>query len=54
MNKDEDTAIDVIKEFLKANGLNSTLECLDKEWKLLEVKGKNTQKGNDNPKVYKH
>jgi hypothetical protein len=52
MNKDEETAIDVIKEFLKVNGLNSTFECLEKEWKLVEVKGKNTKKGNDDPKVF--
>jgi len=31
MNKDEQEALDLVKEFLKANGYKGTLECLEKE-----------------------
>ena len=44
MNKDEEVAIDLIKEFLKVYSLNGTLECLEKESKLLEINQKNTKK----------
>jgi hypothetical protein len=30
-NKDEQEALELVKEFLKSNGLKGTLECLEKE-----------------------
>ena len=51
MNKDEEIAIDVIKEFLKIYGLNNTLECMEKESKLIEINEKNTKKNKDDSKV---
>ena len=53
MNKDEEVAIDLIKEFLKVYSLNGTLECLEKESKLLEINQKNTKKNKDDSKVNK-
>jgi len=31
MNKEEQDALDIVKEFLKTNGYKGTLECLEKE-----------------------
>lgn len=31
MNKDEQEALELVKEFLKSNGYKGTLECLEKE-----------------------
>lgn len=31
MNKEEQEALELVKDFLKANGYKGTLECLEKE-----------------------
>lgn len=42
MNKerDDDIALDAIRDYLKLNGYKSALECLDKEVKLVEMNEK--------------
>jgi hypothetical protein len=31
MNKDEQEALELVKDFLKSNGYKGTLECIEKE-----------------------
>ena len=45
MNKerDDDIALDALRDYLKLNGYKSTLECLDKEVKVIESNEKNNK-----------
>ena len=45
MNKerDDDLAIDALRDYLKQNGYKSTLDCLDKELKVIEYNEKNNK-----------
>lgn len=45
MNKERDDvlAIDALRDYLKQNGYKTTLDCLDKELKLIETNEKNNK-----------
>ena len=45
MNKDrdDDIALDAIRDYLRLNGYKTSLECLDKELKVIETNEKNNK-----------
>jgi hypothetical protein len=54
MNKDDDIAIDALREYLKLNGYKSTLDCLEKELKVVEANEKsNKNKVSEYPQIFR-
>lgn len=44
MHKDDSEALEFVKDFLKQNGLKSTLECLEKEENYKNIGGPKNKK----------